>query len=433
MYSVVSELRKESLSLRNRLQSVVYDSKYVASLELAVPLIANERCGLWYVPHPDGTCYFKSTDGHNEVWNFSQRRLNLQLFDHLKKSGGFAIVDSTRKGKLIPDALSKTIPIWIAVMNGLNPNVNDPKLITPTELISPSIHSQIESKIEPFIAGARDLIPDSTFDSILKPMYPMWIYPGKPIPTPPPDVYPVYLITSSKKVAATQRVTHEGTSWYYIQGSGDDHELWATDLPFLSPQVFWDVYPELIGESGYLDEYSDVELKEMITWIYERRAKRQQESLEADEASLVVTRVGDTGLGYAQITHNVAYTQLVKDHPDHQIVILSKYYRVLDVPEKSSVVQFTIDEGKKGAKQLRDLLPKLITELGSQVIVACDTGKDLSIGVILVLLAQRYTTDWIRLEQPPRINKDVIKQHLARIQGVNPSRNTLQSVNAYLM
>lgn len=433
MYSVVSELRKESLSLRNRLQLVIYDSKYVTSLDLSVPIIANERCGLWYVPHPDGTCYFKLTDGHNEVWNFSQRRLNLQLFDHLKQHQGFAIVDSTRKGKLMPDALSKTIAIWIAVMNGINPNVHDATLITPTELISPSIHSQMDVKIKGFIAQARDLIPNLTFDGIDKPMYPIWIYPGKLVPTPPLNVYPVYLVTASKKAAATQRVTNEGTLWYYIQGSGDDHELWATDLPFLLPQVFWDVYPELCGDNGYLDEYSGSELVDMITWVHERRNKRQQEQLEADITLLKVTKLGATGLGYAQITHNVPYAQLIREYPQYQIVILSKNHQVLEIPKESVVINYAVDEGKKGAKQLRDILPKLIPKLGSQVIVACDTGKDLCIGVILVLLAQRYTTEWQRLEQPPHINKDTIKQHLARIQGVNPLRNTLQSVNAYLM
>lgn len=38
----------------------------VAARYPSLPLFANLRCGLWYVapPVPD-TCYFKSTDGHN--------------------------------------------------------------------------------------------------------------------------------------------------------------------------------------------------------------------------------------------------------------------------------------------------------------------------------------------------------------------------------
>lgn len=82
-------------------------------------VIANERCGGWYVesglrgtsfnasgPDEDkddvdeaengktkrsddlGSAYFKSTDGHFGVWNFSLRRLNLGLLDVLGEFGG---------------------------------------------------------------------------------------------------------------------------------------------------------------------------------------------------------------------------------------------------------------------------------------------------------------------------------------------------------
>jgi tRNA A64-2'-O-ribosylphosphate transferase len=77
--------------------------------------------------------YFKSTDGHFGKWAFNLRRANLHLLDAIIQCGGcvlktifieylitplrIILVDSTRSGKRFPDALSKTVPIWCAVIN----------------------------------------------------------------------------------------------------------------------------------------------------------------------------------------------------------------------------------------------------------------------------------------------------------------------------
>lgn len=68
------------------------DSIFVQEISdyYGLPLVANERCGSWYIP-PDkkvGSSYFKSTDGHMGQWDFSLRRLNMQVLDILKKYGG---------------------------------------------------------------------------------------------------------------------------------------------------------------------------------------------------------------------------------------------------------------------------------------------------------------------------------------------------------
>lgn len=64
------------------------------------------------------------------------------------------IVDSTRRGKSMPDALSKSLPIWIAVWNRMlfpdNPNAC--QLKTPKDVVPPSEHSQIEVRLDQFLA-----------------------------------------------------------------------------------------------------------------------------------------------------------------------------------------------------------------------------------------------------------------------------------------
>jgi hypothetical protein len=91
--TTLSALKRSALSIPNRLNSIVSDSEFVISISEAygLPLVANERCGSWYIP-PDqksGSAYFKSTDGHAGQWAFSVRRLNLDLLDIVAENHGY--------------------------------------------------------------------------------------------------------------------------------------------------------------------------------------------------------------------------------------------------------------------------------------------------------------------------------------------------------
>lgn len=91
----LQNLQRSTLSITNRLSSIHHDSLFVQQVanHYALPIIANERCGSWYIP-PEfkaGSAYFKSTDGHMGQWAFSSRRLNLQVLDIVGKHGGYGI------------------------------------------------------------------------------------------------------------------------------------------------------------------------------------------------------------------------------------------------------------------------------------------------------------------------------------------------------
>lgn len=66
------------------------------------------------------------------------------------------LVDSTRAGKRIPDALSKTVPIWCSVVNRAvarrhsEPDRDswDTALYTPPGVVSAQEHHQIELRID---------------------------------------------------------------------------------------------------------------------------------------------------------------------------------------------------------------------------------------------------------------------------------------------
>lgn len=89
---ILGDLKRFNLSITNRLRSIEQDSSFVRDVAeaLGLPLVANERCGSWYIDptHKAGSAYFKSTDGHTGQWKFSTRRLNLHLLELIGSRDG---------------------------------------------------------------------------------------------------------------------------------------------------------------------------------------------------------------------------------------------------------------------------------------------------------------------------------------------------------
>ena len=94
--SPLTSLKRSPLTIHNRLASIVSDAEFVRAASTSSrlrgrPVVANERCGSWYVP-PEGkggSAYFKSTDGHERAWKFSTRRLNLHLVEMIEENDGY--------------------------------------------------------------------------------------------------------------------------------------------------------------------------------------------------------------------------------------------------------------------------------------------------------------------------------------------------------
>jgi tRNA A64-2'-O-ribosylphosphate transferase len=89
-------------------------------------------------------------------------------------NGSAMLVDSTRRGKRIPDALSKTVPIWCAVINRVagrlsqvikndDDDDNDEnkwlELQFPKESVSPQEIAAINRLIPSFVRSFKVLIP----------------------------------------------------------------------------------------------------------------------------------------------------------------------------------------------------------------------------------------------------------------------------------
>ncbi|KAK3937671.1 initiator tRNA phosphoribosyl transferase-domain-containing protein [Diplogelasinospora grovesii] len=432
---VLGSLKRSNLSITNRLRSIQTDTIFVAQTasELGLPLVANERCGSWYVPpaQKTGSAYFKSTDGHTGQWKFSTRRLNLHLLELIGRYDGCIIVDSTRRGKRMPDALSKTIPVWCCVLNRVlftcdtNPDVYS--LHVPPSVVSDSEKSQMEARIPGFVESFLALNPDlaSLRKQISKPLRPLWVTPEDGDGDLPSDIITLVSKTSHPVVCCTaSRRTPEMTTSGYIQGGADDHEHWGHGL---DPAMFWGHMDQLLStdESDLPDLIQSLVLSHTRTGVDEGPGglreltpyifvgTRQQQPLPSD-TTMVVTLLPDT----------TERSEWVKS--------------------KSRLEVGVGKNPKTAARFLRDALPTICESVSDflsspstqqkRVVVTCESGKDLSIGVALALYCWCFDTSDTILPDTTRdrtFTKNAIRIKLGCIMttmpDANPSRATLQS------
>ncbi|KAJ5104876.1 hypothetical protein NUU61_002223 [Penicillium alfredii] len=454
----LSSLRRSALTVSNRLQSIETDAAFVQEVadHYGLPLVANERCGSWYISPVDkaGSAYFKSTDGHTGQWDFSFRRLNLQLLPLARDHGGCVIVDSTRRGKLMPDALSKTIPIWCAVLNrALFPSETAYHAVKlPPKYLGESEESQIANRIDGFVKSLKDLKLDldSLRQQLGKPIQIAWANRSYFYPTDlhRSDAYNLIILCSASKRVHGAEMSEGG----YIQGAGDDSEGWAHGL---TPPVFW-------ANQAILKRTSEEELPDLIAELiseHQHHSSGQEATLIAPTRNLYISATD------ARVNESGSY-DLVIDCNGSPAAVGGNAKRL----------NLGCSAAKLGSRDLRKSLNKVRDFVGAQLgfdssrslLVTCDTGKDLAAGALLAILCLFYNDEGKALHPPPPppwiswyhgngfnryeeqngrsfdaslskriIGKQFIRQRLAWIvsskHDVNPSRSTLQSINAFLM
>lgn len=446
-YDSLKELRRSTLSINNRLRSVLEDANFVQEVaaEYELPLIANERCGSWYIPPAKkaGSAYFKSTDGHTGQWGFSLRRLNLQVLDIVAQHGGCILVDSTRRGKVMPDAFSKTVPIWCAVMNRvLFPeqrhlhHFQRPAIDLPASEIA-----QIESRLDGFVTAFRDLGVDlnALRQKLGRPLRLQWVvghstrpllgHRGNATGAEETACHNFVLCSASRRVKGAE-MSENG----YIQGAGDDSEGWSQGL---TPTVFW-------RNTDVLLQAQAEDLSELIKKLLLEDGRLQR----TDSATLI------------EPTKNLyvgVWTGL--DNPTNFDLVINCHSREPDAQDNAKQLNLKCGTGKLGSRDLRRKLYMAKSHATSvlernpscRILITCETGKDLSVGIALMLCCIFYSDDGkcilenhkagmpaingLKLEHD--IDKRFIRQRLAWIisskPDTNPSRSTLQAVNAYLI
>ncbi|KAJ5149282.1 hypothetical protein N7448_000860 [Penicillium atrosanguineum] len=437
----LSSLRRSALSVSNRLQSIEADAEFVreAADHYGLPLVANERCGSWYIS-PDaktGSAYFKSTDGHTGQWDFSFRRLNLQLLPLAREHGGVNVRRHLRfhichraprltpKSTVMPDALSKTIPIWCAVINrALFPTQTDFHPVQlPPNFLGESEESQIETRIDGFVSSLKGLKLDldQLRQQLGKPIRVAWANRTYFYPTDlsKNDAYILFVLCSASKRVHGAEMSEGG----YIQGAGDDSEGWAHGL---TPPIFW-------ANQAVLKQTPEEDLPNLIAEL----VKQYQQRSDGQGA----TRVSPTQNLFLGQT-NAA----VNDSGQYDLVIDCNGSSAAAEGNKKRL-NLGCGSLKLGSRDLRKALDKVKEFVSAQLeadtsrslLVTCETGKDLSAGALLAIICLFYKDDGtFDISQSKNlIGKQFIRQRLAWIvsskHDVNPSRSTLQSVNAFLM
>ncbi|KAK4228220.1 putative tRNA A64-2'-O-ribosylphosphate transferase [Podospora fimiseda] len=438
---ILGDLKKSNLSITNRLKSILADANFVEQVadSLSLPLVANERCGSWYIDPQlkKGSAYFKSTDGHTGQWKFSCRRLNLHLLELIGKENGCIIVDSTRRGKRHPDALSKTIPTWCAVLNRVlfpdNPS-SCHQLFVPPNTVSDSEAAQITALLPEFVSSflalAIDLQP--LRDHLQKPLRPLWVTQeddlsllAEGLDSIRQEFHPVVCCTSSRRVVGTE--LGEGG---YIQGAGDDTENWALGL---TAPVWWKYKEELL-------DATEGELPELIKSLVEK------EGLAGcgDARNHQLTQVAAPGI-------LVGTLQAVDAVPEGSclVAVLPKPTDKSEWVKSDTHIEVGLGKNKIASRVLREALPEICKfvskyaqrsdEEKRKIVVLCETGKDLSMGVALAIYCWCFDASGkVRTEEAKEgFNKTGIRVKLGHIMtavpDANPSRATLQSVNSFLM
>ncbi|KAH8103965.1 initiator tRNA phosphoribosyl transferase [Cristinia sonorae] len=458
-------LRKESLDLFNRVHSIADDVQFVEEVCQAypdLPVLPNLRCGAWYVSPKIASqydAYFKSTDGHYNNWNFNLRRPNIHLLSVILQHGGLILVDSTRAGKRMPDALSKTVPIWCAVINRAVKRAYrdedggggsgsergwDDGLYTPPGVIPAQEHTQIEKKIEEW----ADALVNSSYalPLLTLPLRPMWITPSTSVfPSLPPvgerKFCPVICVSASKQVG--DGIERRSSGFAYVQGSGDDHELWGMGL---TPQMFWE-------EKDTLLQAQRAELPDVVAEIVAKHQSRQNGD---SDWAILPTSLTKSG-GRLLITALSAIpSSLPPSLPNTQerlayVLISTTLPSTFVIPEdrKRTVLLLEMAEGKKGQTQfLHSVLPRSVEFIrkqladGLHVCVGCHNGKDASVGVVLAALQLFFGDDGVYRGSSSVVGAETLskKSLNIRLQWIiadrpeaNPSRVTLKRVNEFLL
>lgn len=380
----------------------------------------------------------------------------------------FILLDSTRRGKSMPDALSKTIPIWLCVLNRLlyPDRLDCHALRTPPDVVSASEHAQIEARIPSFVAEAQGLKLELDAMSAKlggKALWAEWVTPSTPRPPSSEggggedgEASPaggwgawlrVVLLTASSRSSTASSSSSSPSSLSasdYVQGAADDSEAWAHGL---SPSTFW-------THHALLTSTSEDALPALIEELMAAQSLRSTSEGRCREPVLIAPTstiyIASNAAAGARYEGDFDLVISASPEPDPLVAeAMRGRYVHLRVP----------GGGKVGSRQLRAELPKLevlrsaeglgILQPDSRVLITCETGRDFAVGVALAVLCRFCAGDGsVSLSSSPEsggttvdgataLSKTVIKHRLSWIMvslpDAAPSRATLQSVNAFLL
>lgn len=192
------------------------------------------------------------------------------------------------------------------------------------------------------------------------------------------DVFcPVICVSASKST-----LENRSGDYSYVQGSGDDHELWGRGL---SPAVFWENKTKLLSSSRS-------ELPSVVADITSTAASQSATGsakpltyVSTVHGKIILCAISD--LSHRPLVEDTAYLLIGSDED----------IRGMHLNEKTFFIKAV--EGKKGQDHfVQNVLPLADQYMAKslkkemRVCVACATGNDQAVGAALVAL-QKYFND----------------------------------------
>eukprot|EP00055_Hartaetosiga_balthica_P013428 m.68809 g.68809 ORF g.68809 m.68809 type:complete len:508 (+) comp8258_c3_seq1:62-1585(+) len=493
IHHVIRQLDQESISLYNRLRSIEYDLYFVEEVSCkyypSLPLVANLRCGAWYHPQFDEFVHFKSSDGHRGQWQLSLKRLNLQLIPLLIQHGACLLVDSTKKGRTLPDSYSRTIPIWCAVINRVactlkgikirdkyleqgmisvlmendtnacekesnGDDVWDCTLYCPPTTVPEQeydqIHSILEDRVCCLLRSGFDL---SILKKLEKPIRPFWVTPVD-IEFVHEDVVKDNGYLSVVCLSASKPLNIEKREFFtYIQGAGDDEEMWSMGL---TAKLFWENKREI------LDAPTMIDCDDVVRNVVDR------ENGGVENAQITVLTIHNKEAMIANAsTFQIGGTKLFIGNKFASVApwCFEQYDAVIncctacEVPNQlasSSYIQLNIPIGKRHKRELENQLCEVLKftrrhlHLNHTILIACDTGFDraptVAVGIMAAFYNQKLSkVNWEHVDAEESVQSVVIphlnKADFARcLQFISmtepqacPSRHNMKKLNSFFL
>ena len=227
----------------------------------------------------------------------------------------------------------------------------------------------------------------------------MWITPATttfpPIKVDAPDFLPIVCVSASKQIQ--QGTERRSSGFAYVQGSGDDHELWGMVRSVssiarycfnyfaqgLTSQLFWEHHQDLIAADRS-------QLSSLVSKIISTPPSASN-SNKTTTSMTPINRVGGRLLiGSIADVSNIVNINM---EDNMEFIILTSSMLQDEPVSKSQKIYIPAVSGKIGQSYfLRTILPtttELIRESlteGKRVCIACESGKDLSVGVALAAL-----------------------------------------------
>lgn len=463
-----------SLQPFHRLRSIAADMTFVAEVCLTlngeeegkdkdgqlrrrrIPVVGNLRCGAWYVEsrgRRQGTvAHFKSMDGHYGQWSFSVRRSNLHFLKLVVENGGAVLVDATRTGKRFPDSLSKTLPIWVCVMNrALAVDGEDMPLVLPT-WISAHERNSIEALLPTWVDHFRSVVIAGGVDlpRPTKRLGVIWIHRETSILSDYShlDFVPIFAVTASRVLDDNERADVDG--YYYIPGAADDEENWSLGL---SAELFHRHMDFLLnGQAegcegristvvGNADTNASTNAKEAISPTATMRTTERTDVFAGWETGIAFA--DDDVLDVDSVWKDFDIVVLLGRSTLPTVGFPPEYFKGKFIYDKLANYRGKYDAKHGLERSLTAVLNSVATTTTTAVLLTAPKGSDAAVGAMIACLCAccesddkggyHRTSGWRYGLVKEDVNEALLKLAAVYPWPISPSRTTLKQIHRVFM